>query len=452
MPIRKADEFKVGLTVVLILAAFVSVVMILGDWEGLTRTDRNYAIRFPIETDLLGLRAKDPVKLGGALVVGTVRSVSFDAAGGAAGQTIAVGFSLDSDVTLKDDCRITVSASPIGGLSSLNILSPGKEGRPLGDNAAIDGVAPASFNQILTRIDTQMDPMNPHGLVSKLSVQLDPLDQNSIVAGIKRQLNPDDDDAIVAKVGVAMDRLNAAIENVRAASVHLKRELDPDVAETLMAKLNATMDEIQPLAASLRQEFLAPEGEAPSLAKVHSGLDKLNNILESVKEAAAGLHQNVVARLGVQLDAKDPDSLISKIGIGVDRLDESLANVQDTTLEVRDIIALNRINIDRMIENLKVTSDRLKAAGEDLRRNPWKLFYQPGDKETAETLLVDSARGFADAATRLNDVATNLKAISEKQFEGVPIGEDQLADIQAQLQSTFKQFSQAEQKLWEALK
>ena len=79
----------------------------------------------------------------------------------------------------------------------------------------------------------------------------------------------------------------------------------------------------------------------------------------------------------------------------------------------RETVTLNKDQINGMLVNLKETSDHLKAASKEIRRNPWRLFYQPTVEEAAQANVFDAAREFSEAATHLDDSLTRLQALSQ---------------------------------------
>ena len=103
-----------------------------------------------------------------------------------------------------------------------------------------------------------------------------------------------------------------------------------------------------------------------------------------------------------------------------------------------------------MIVNLKETSDHLKAASKDIRRNPWRLFYQPTLEEASQANVFDAARSFSEAATKLDDALARLQTIS--QDGKTTVDDKQLKGLRDQLQQSFSQFSKVESALWEQLK
>ena len=103
-----------------------------------------------------------------------------------------------------------------------------------------------------------------------------------------------------------------------------------------------------------------------------------------------------------------------------------------------------------MVDNLKETSDHLKAASKDIRRSPWRLLYQPSVEEADQINVFDAAREFSEAATRLDDAVMRLQAVSDSGQLSAP-DDPQLLEILGQLEETFAAFSEAEAALWEQL-
>jgi uncharacterized protein YPO0396 len=115
------------------------------------------------------------------------------------------------------------------------------------------------------------------------------------------------------------------------------------------------------------------------------------------------------------------------------------------------VVVLNEDRLNQLMLNLNETAVHLKSAGKDLRRNPWRLFYRPSLEETKQLNIFDAAREFAEAASRLDDSATQLSALMKSHDGTVPADDPDLAKIRERLKQTFEDYTRAEEALWKQL-
>ncbi len=103
-----------------------------------------------------------------------------------------------------------------------------------------------------------------------------------------------------------------------------------------------------------------------------------------------------------QTDPQQPDSLLSKFHVAADKTNATLGNLEDMTGSIRSLVLVNHESLESMVDNLKETSEYLRAASREIRRNPWKLLYRPSSEEVKQVVVADAARSFSDAAGKLD--------------------------------------------------
>ncbi|HNX26937.1 MAG TPA: hypothetical protein PKK48_05970 [Phycisphaerae bacterium] len=128
-------------------------------------------------------------------------------------------------------------------------------------------------------------------------------------------------------------------------------------------------------------------------------------------------------------------------------MSEIMNNFAVITENLKQLVVTNSENINELIDNMVSVSANLNAASKEIRRNPWKLLYKPDDKTLKYTNIYDAARSFDDAATRLNIVATKLKALEQLDSED-PQAKEKIKLMQEELQKTFEKFQGMEQVFW----
>jgi hypothetical protein len=83
----------------------------------------------------------------------------------------------------------------------------------------------------------------------------------------------------------------------------------------------------------------------------------------------------------------------------------------------------------------------------EIRRNPWRLLYRPGAKETRTEILYDAARAYAAAVSDLRAASEALQAASVR---ADPDSEN-ISRLLAELQAAFSRFEETERALLDKL-
>jgi ABC-type transporter Mla subunit MlaD len=465
MAARQPDEFKLGLTVLIIVALFLGTVFFIGDVGGWGRKTEVFEVRFPHDLTLPDLKAGGAVRCGGQ-EVGSVQSVELrelspdsGASGSAVGEAqgesqlvVVVKIEVDRTVGLRRDCRIAAEGPTLGGAGWLVIRNRGTSPQPASKDEPIEGQPPGGFaavtetlGEIGGNLAAELDPKNPQGLLANIKGQLDATIATSLLGKIHR-----------------------SIDDINIMTHALQKQMDVAERQALLAKLSRTMDDVNAITGELRRQ-MDPKGERVAMTKIHGALDGVNSALDQVvemlkenrqpvhetilhvRQTAETLDERIANAVAEQLDVKAHASLMAKIHEDVDRIGQSLADIKQITSDLREGMTFNKPAIDQTIANVKQTSDHLKAASKDLRRNPWRLLYRPTDKETDELNVFDAARAFADAATELDDASARLEALSRARAGAIEPNDPELVLVREQLTASFEKFSEAEAALWKIL-
>jgi len=132
---KRGVEFRVGLFVAVALLILFLGFFWLGDYRA-ARRGYGFKVLF---TDVGGLRPGDPVQIAG-VEKGKVRQVELKE------QAVEVSLWLDSDVELKQDCRVLIrDIAMISGTKFIKV-DPGRSGIPLDISQPLWGVSPPDFS------------------------------------------------------------------------------------------------------------------------------------------------------------------------------------------------------------------------------------------------------------------------------------------------------------------
>ena len=126
-------------------------------------------------------------------------------------------------------------------------------------------------------------------------------------------------------------------------------------------------------------------------------------------------------------------------------------NFDISSEQIKQILIVNRGNIDAMLDDMAAVSANLSATSKEIRRNPWRLFYKPDDKKMNSINIYDAARSFDDGATRLQLAVTKLQSVMELAPDD-PNAVKEIKEVRANLMEAFKKFQKVEDALWKELK
>ena len=445
---KQKDGFRLGITVIAIFVLFVSVVIYIGPgWDRERKVP--FVVRFP-HTLKLPLLEEGAEIHGFGQVIGMITSLRHVEARPPDRESADLTLYLEVDavvnesVGLREDCGVVAEGPVLGGRGHLRVSHRGVS-------------------------QTLVDPAKPvyggaggfAAAVELLSAEIDESNPESLMAALKLQLNPDDVSSLVWKVHRSMDDLNALTRSVAT-------QMNPQEQGAVLAKVGSILDNLNLVTGYLREQ-LTPGQEGVVLTKVRQALDSLNSglaeavvlleenrphvtsTLTSIKHLTATMDTDIIDPMAHEWDEANPQGLLSQIHGSFEKLNRSLADLNVVTDKSRTLVVLNEESFNRLVANVKETSDHLKSAAKDLRRNPWRLLYRPSPKETGQANILDAAREFSEAAGRLDDSAAQLQTLLASHEGGVAATDPDLIRLREQLLETFGKFQAAEQSLWKQL-
>ncbi|QOJ15423.1 MAG: hypothetical protein HRU75_12595 [Planctomycetia bacterium] len=443
----RRDDFLLGLTALLLLSLLVGTVLALR--PGIGGAMRPLVVHFPHRDGLAPVKPGSPVMLAGVVHVGEVTFVEPREVDGppAAGRersrelVIAVTANVRRDIPLYADCRITSDQPPVGGIGTLLILDTGTPAAGILGDAPLPGLPPQSFaaaigqlsrrllgpGGVLENIEQLVDPRQEASLVHKISVSLS--DINALTAGLRTELDGAESASLLAKLHNIMD-------NVNLVTTALRQQSDAGERSTLVGKLHTLLDGLG-------------DGLGQITALASENRPAIRQLTGSLASAAARVDAEILTRLRDELDRENPASLLGRLHSGMERVNASLADVVQITSSGRQLVLTNRPLLDRTLANVRDMSEQLRLTSQELRAAPWRLLYQPSERESREMTLFDAARTFAEAATYLDDAAARLQAAIEAAPPGTA---EEARGVSEALRSAFDRFERAERFLYEQLR
>ena len=356
---------------------------------------------------------------------------------------------IDKAVGLRRDCKIRAEGPPLGGSGTLVVVHRGLSSEKLSKDELVEGLAPAGLNAVVgqlgERLAAELDDRNPEGLLRLVKSQLDATSSASL-----------------------MSKIHAIAGDLVATSAQLRRQMDPEQQGALLAKLDATLCDVKTITGTLRDEA-STQNPAAMLGKIHGILSSLSQAsqtaaglltdnraavqttLSNVQDTTAMIRSNLMPSLLMQMDAATADSLLSKFHVAADRTNSTLGNLQQMTGSAKNLMLVNEESLESMILNLRETSEHLRAAAREIRRNPWRLLYRPTSAEFKQVAVADAARSFSDAAGRLDSAFARLEAYTRTAGANLADDDPHLKQLQEQLAAALNNLAESEKKFWDLL-
>ncbi len=415
MSLRSGREIRVGLLVVLVLAALGGLFALASGGPGFLTHRRLIDVDF---RDGQGIRPGSPVRIAG-IDSGRVMAVTLAEVDGLLRARVRLAIPDDLANRLKTDARITVQ-STLTGQSRINIISIGLANERLTPGVVLLGVETTMFDPILEQVG--MGPVERSNISHSIGVARETID-------------------------AAAPRIKEIVASLEATTAGI-RETGETVRPMIEQAINRVDDTAQRLTAS------APKVEA-ILSQVVSLTAKIDGLLAenrpNIRDSIASL-KDLSATLKT-VAARDGD----KVGVLLDHLDGTrnradlaLVNIKQITETVNTLLTKNRVDIDRTIANVKDMTDWGSKLVQKIYANPFVLspLYKPTPEDVRVQSVYDSAQVFASAAQKLDDAAKTLALMQSKpntpeQREEIDLVRRQVAEVTGRLGQMSQQLSDA---------
>ena len=423
------NNFIAGVFTLVGIAGFVFIILTLSGVSAFTTRKNDYIVRFTLADGASGLKNGSSVRVGGQ-EAGKVTSVRYFPVGsGAEGnstppQFVDVYVAIRRDITLYNDASVLLELPLLGNVSSINIPSVGTPGKGvLVEEAIITGrIAPPAFLQQAGFGDEQRKALQDT-LTNARQVSEDLKEITGAVSG---------------KAGTTMENINAAAADVRQFAGDAKTRLtdwSPRIETTLknIEVFSANIESSRKLldtGLEKARDFIASVQDA-----LNTNRPRIDNTLKNVDELTAKANTELYQRVQATLeDAQRGVRSFSAVGEAAGNL------IDELSPEVRLVAA-----------NARLASDQLKLMMTEVRRNPWRLLYQPGAKELQRELVYDAARNYAQAVSDLRGVSASLESLTAAMSNpGASAMSEadkaRLAEVQKGVLDSFARYKQAEAK------
>jgi len=479
------DNVKAGLFLLVGLALAVTAVIVLSDFSGMFARYQNVRVYYALSDGLQGLKPGARVTLGGQ-PVGEVAEITDYAAQGGDGRIVGAVITIEMPARIKLywNARIELEKPPLGSNTTMNIASVGA-GKPYDPEAVIaltelvehyPHLQPQpSDNEMVKqqRIEEagrQLALLPPGTIPGRIagSALTEGFARDIGIADRQRQEIQDiikntqvitsDFRNFSAALGKRGETFASSFDNIADLTAGLRKDVPPIMAsaQQTVDKVGGVVDDARAAVADLRK---AAEDVRVVIAQTrqHSEiwLAHIDAVAKNADEAVAQLHALIKDKDPVVRAALDNLAAVAKtasektmkqVEEALNSGSQAMKNLEKGTAGLRMFIDEQRPVLARAFANAGLTTAQLKLAAIEIRRSPWRLLYEPGDKELETDSLYDAARSFALAASTLDSAAQGLRAVAQD-----PQNKEQVKPMLDHLEALFGKYKLAEEKFWKAL-
>ncbi|MFW6133613.1 MAG: MlaD family protein [Planctomycetota bacterium] len=430
---KRTNELTAGLFVIVTLGVTLGVVLWIGAAEMFRPSRQTAYFYVDPSAGSLGLNEGSAVLIGDA-PIGKITEVRYDAS---AGRTVYRARIERDDVRIRSDARATVSLAMLG-TAQLVIKDPGSTDSPPADAAhavPVTGGMTAAFDQLTNTLQTvgslagaaHEQFTDPEALIGKLNDVA--AQAQTIASRVAAEVDPNSPDSVMRHVKNISRRTDRTIvPKVAGIAEQIQHETDRESSGSLIRKAHGIADEGVVMAGNVR------EATADIKAITTDARPKVSKILSHAQRTAGQME-------------KDLPAIFARLRQANDKILKVANDLSDVSGATREIVVLNRHNIDHMIENMTRVSESLKATAAEIRRSPWRLLRKPDREEVVTYDILTAAGAFAQGAASLDRALAKLETLQEE-----PAADDaQVKQIRAHLAETFAKFKAVEDALWKQM-
>jgi ABC-type transporter Mla subunit MlaD len=425
-----------GLFVILSIILAVAIAFILSDVQDKFASRTEYIARFPTSVGVAGLQPGADVTFGG-MTVGRVKSIHENMeTDPATGMDIVrshdVVIALSSDLVIYEDAYADLTLPLLGGVSRINIASPGTgayEGGPEDANPTLDP-GEALRGRFAPSILTQLGFTTEEALAIKETIhEVRGISENvgEVSESMKRmaqQLEPE--------FGKGVDDGRSTMANIRAFTERLNAE---DGWAPRVDSILASADD-------------AAKQITPVLDDAKSTIAEAKGMIEENRERVASILENVdVTTERVKSETMDQvDEMLEKGTL-------ALGSYQDVALNANSILLSNKPKIAATLDSASDIGVQGKLFVEELRAQPWRLLKKPSEEDLLREPIYEAARSYARAVSDLRVASEALDAaVLNAASNPNPDAVEQIRDIAEVVDKAYGRYSDAEKALLERLR
>jgi phospholipid/cholesterol/gamma-HCH transport system substrate-binding protein len=406
-------EIRVGLVVVVALAALMALLAMAGGGPGFLSDRRQIDVDFK---NGQGIRPGSQVRIAG-VESGRVVGVTLAEVEGSIRARVRLSVPADLAVRLKDDARIAIESS-LTGQTRVNILSMGQSHVALQKGRVLIGIETSMFDPILEQVG--LGPVERSNISHMIGEVRETLDD---VTPRVRQ--------IVGAIDATAAGLKETSDSVRPVVLSAVGNVD---------QATKRLAEAAPRVDALLLQVIALTGQVDKV--LAENRPNIQQTIASVRDLSATLRQ-VVDR-----DQEKVSGLLDHAKGTMTRADLALYNAKQITDVGLVMLSRNKVDIERTVANVKDATEWGSKFVQKLYANPFLIspLYKPRPEDIRLQSVYDSAQVFAGAAEKLDDAVKRMEQIAAKptsqaQRDELELVRRQVAEVNARVLQMSQQFS-----------
>jgi ABC-type transporter Mla subunit MlaD len=425
-----------GLFLILSIILAVAIAFILSDVQDKFAKRTEYLVRFPTNIGVTGLQPGADVTFGG-LSIGRVRAIKENVAtdsltGVDVVRSHDVVIAVRSDLVLYEDAFADLTLPLLGGVSRINIASPGigeYAGGPQDANPTLDP-GEALRGRFAPSILTQLGFTTEEALAIKETiheVREISANVNEVSESMKRmalELEPE--------FGEGVDDGRSTLANIRAFTERFNAE--DDGWSVKVDSILANADE-------------ASAKIPPAIDDAKAALSDARAVIDENREKIASIMDNVDATTErVKLDTMDQiDELLDKGTL-------ALGSYKDVADNANSILLSNKPKIAATLDSANDIGVQGKLFVEEIRSQPWRLLKKPSEEDLMREPIYEAARAYARAVSDLRIASEALDAaVLHAAANPNPEAVEEIRSIADVVDEAYGRYGQAERALLERL-
>ena len=426
-----------GLFLILSILLAVFIAFTLSDVQDKFVKRSEYIVRFPTSVGVSGLQPGAEVTFGG-LSVGKVKTIkenleSDPDTGIAVVRSHDVIVALSSNLVLYEDAYADLTLPILGGVSGINIASPGTggfEGGPSDANITLDP-GESLRGRFAPSILTQLGFTTEEAMAIKETIhEVRAISENvgDVSESMKRmalQLEPE--------FGKGVDDGRGTLANIRAFSENLNAE------DGWSSRVDSILVKVDDAAKKFE----------PAIDDAQATIKEAKDILEENRPRITSIMENVDAtteRVKVETMAQVKE-LLEKGTL-------ALGSYKDVADNANSILVSNQPKIAATLDSSRDIGIQGKLLVEELRAQPWRLLKKPSEDDLRREPIYEAARSYASAVSdlRVASEALDSAVLRAAQSGGGTQSVDQIREIASVVDGAYERYSEAEQALLERLR
>ena len=135
-----------------------------------------------------------------------------------------------------------------------------------------------------------------------------------------------------------------------------------------------------------------------------------------------------------------------------DDLSTALADARTVVSDLKSHMPLWSEDVGAMLANLNLASQQLDLLVAEARNAPWRLLYQPSEREVTGELLYEASRNFVFGAADVKSAAQSLDHLVSARGDALDTDARDFTLVRDNLLEALRRYERAQEQLAQILK